>query len=625
MSSSSIKINSNVASLQTQRYLSQTNRGLEKIFERLSSGLRITRASDDAAGLAISSLLSVDAKVYTQGIRNLNDGSSLLAVYEGALGSLSGIVSRLQELASQSANGVLTLKQRQALDAEAQALRAEYGRIRTTTNFNGLSLLESSAFSLSLQGGYGEDNALKIILGSDLPSRHIGTGTFQTIQTLSVPGADTGTAAYAEAADFNNDGNLDVAVIDNLADTSIFLGNGDGSFRSGVNYADSTSMGRGKSADINGDGNIDLVFGSVSSNGFNVRLGNGDGSFRKGIQYAGVTDNRHVDVGDINMDGIVDVVSGSFTGSSVSYALGNGDGTFRAQVTIVVAASAVIDVKIVDLDGDGKNDILYEEAVSGSGFLLHNEGSLTFSNSFLIDAPNGGVDFEAHDFNDDGYKDLVLVDQAGGVSTRIANGDGTFRATGFMSGLAGVGAGVGNVIAVTDYNQDGVKDLVIQGASVFLGNSNGTFSALTSTGASPMTRLWSADFNGDGIVDILSTPGDELSISISAALETPELAGFTLKTIEGARSAIDAFQSAQEGLSQEFGRVGSLQSRLQSAIPNLRVAQENYLSAASQISDADVAFETLELTRLNILRQAGSAVLAQANLQTEIAIRLLTA
>ena len=113
---SSITINSNIASLNAQRRFAKSSQSLQDSFTRLSSGLRINRSSDDAAGLAIAESLNVDSRVFAQGIRNLNDGISLLNVAEAATGEISNILFRLRELATQSANGTLSKEQRGALD-----------------------------------------------------------------------------------------------------------------------------------------------------------------------------------------------------------------------------------------------------------------------------------------------------------------------------------------------------------------------------------------------------------------------------------------------------------------------------------------------------------------------------
>ena len=130
----SITLGSNIASLRGQRQLTKTSDELGTVFERLSSGQRINRASDDAAGLAIADDLKAKSKIYVQGVRNLNDGLSLLSIADSALESLSGIVQRMEELAAQAANGIYGQEQRAALNEEAQALADEFFRITKTTH-----------------------------------------------------------------------------------------------------------------------------------------------------------------------------------------------------------------------------------------------------------------------------------------------------------------------------------------------------------------------------------------------------------------------------------------------------------------------------------------------------------
>jgi flagellin len=136
-----INIRTNIASLSAQRNLEESTLGLTTAFERLSSGLRINRARDDAAGLAIAESLKSDAKIASVGIRNANDGISIIAIADQAIGQIGNVLSRLAELAEQSANGVYGNTQRSALQNEFQALTSEIERIAYTTEFNGLRLL----------------------------------------------------------------------------------------------------------------------------------------------------------------------------------------------------------------------------------------------------------------------------------------------------------------------------------------------------------------------------------------------------------------------------------------------------------------------------------------------------
>ncbi|MCB0346112.1 MAG: hypothetical protein KDD66_13420, partial [Bdellovibrionales bacterium] len=137
-----LSILSNVSSLRAQRVLGNATRQTALSFERLSSGLRINRASDDAAGLAISEDLNVKSRIAATASRNISDGVSLLQIAGGALDSISNLVTRMSELAEQAANGTLGNEQRAALQQEYVALNREIARISESTEFNGIKLFE---------------------------------------------------------------------------------------------------------------------------------------------------------------------------------------------------------------------------------------------------------------------------------------------------------------------------------------------------------------------------------------------------------------------------------------------------------------------------------------------------
>jgi len=145
-------VNTNLFSVTAQRHLDTTGGDLRRSLERLSSGLRINDAYDDAAGLAIADRLGRDVRVASQAIRNANDGISALAIGEKALGQVNEILTRLSELASQSATGTVTNTQRSAIQEEFSQLLSEVSRISATTVFNGVNLL-SSGTTVSLQVG----------------------------------------------------------------------------------------------------------------------------------------------------------------------------------------------------------------------------------------------------------------------------------------------------------------------------------------------------------------------------------------------------------------------------------------------------------------------------------------
>ena len=181
----SITIGTNITSLQSQRRLGLASAQLSKTFERLSSGQRINKASDDAAGLAIADKLRADQRVATVAIRNANDGISTIAIADSALGEIGNVLTRLAELAQQSANGTFSNVQRSALSNEFMALGSEIERIAKTTEFNGVGLLSGTG-SIVLQVG----------LNSSVDSQMSISGVQGTLASLGL-GAGAGALSYS--------------------------------------------------------------------------------------------------------------------------------------------------------------------------------------------------------------------------------------------------------------------------------------------------------------------------------------------------------------------------------------------------------------------------------------------
>ena len=181
-----ITLGSNIASLKAQRTLGLSTEQLGRTFERLSSGQRINRASDDAAGLAIADSLKASQRVATVAIRNANDGISTIAIADSALGEIGNVLSRLAELAEQSANGVFSTPQRSALSNEFVALASEIERIAVTTQFNGVTLL-SGGSALTLQIGFNSGSTSQISF----------TGVQGTLNALGLATANSSALTYS--------------------------------------------------------------------------------------------------------------------------------------------------------------------------------------------------------------------------------------------------------------------------------------------------------------------------------------------------------------------------------------------------------------------------------------------
>ena len=190
-----VRIFNNVASLNAQRILGLNNDRLAKSVERISSGIRINRGADDAAGLAISEALRSDIRGLRQAVRNANDGIALINVAEGALNEQSSILIRLRELASQAATGTVGSTERATIQLEFSALRNEIDRIAATSQFNGQGLVDgslassiSSANQVFIQVGIDSTANSRINLNTEINLKAV-TSTILGIDTLSVTAA----------------------------------------------------------------------------------------------------------------------------------------------------------------------------------------------------------------------------------------------------------------------------------------------------------------------------------------------------------------------------------------------------------------------------------------------------
>ncbi|MFO1076858.1 MAG: flagellin [Planctomycetota bacterium] len=186
-----LRVNTNAASINAQRNLSQVTDRLSGNFRRLSTGLRISTAADDAAGLAISERLRSQIRSLDQAKRNANDGISLVQTAEGALNEVSSILIRLRELAVQSSNGSVSNQDKDTLDSEFQNLVSEVNRIGSSTEFSGIKLLDGSATSVSFQVGFGTTSGIDTIA----VSLSAALSTSLSLQSLDIGSGGTTTTA----------------------------------------------------------------------------------------------------------------------------------------------------------------------------------------------------------------------------------------------------------------------------------------------------------------------------------------------------------------------------------------------------------------------------------------------
>ncbi len=332
--------------------------------------------------------------------------------------------------------------------------------------------------------------------------------------------------------DFNNDGKLDLAVADTSSgDVSILLGNGDGTFQSPVSY----TVGQGASfqffqvavGDFNGDGKLDFVVSDFDDNYVSVFIGNGDGTFKPGVTYVVGTNPTSVAVADVNGDGNLDlaVTNQNCTNGgppcgvgTVSILRGDGDGTFQAKVDYP-AGSNPNWVAVGDFNKDGRLDLAVADGnsvVPSAVSVLLGNGDGTFRTPVSYALNTNGASVAVADFNGDGRLDLAVVDNIGLVSILMGNGDGTFQPrTDYAVGSFPWGS-----LSIGDFNGDGHPDLAVanfgsNSVSVLLGKGDGTFQPQiqVSTGSSPH-GVTSGDFNRDGRLDLAVANTQDNTVSI---------------------------------------------------------------------------------------------------------------
>lgn len=547
-------INSNIPSLTAQRNLNSSQASLTTSLERLSSGLRINSAKDDAAGLSISERMTSQVRGLNQAARNANDGISMSQTAEGALSAMGNNLQRIRELAVQASNATNTAGDRAALQSEVTQLTAEIQRVATQTQFNGLNLMDGSLGTLNFQVGA---NANQVISAS--------SGNFQT----------------------NAFGNYRIGGL------AAFTTGGVGDLVAGTVGAATDAIGN--SLMLSQGGAASAVVGAAAANDFKVSTSAGgfDVYYR-----AGASANEIATA--INR-----------TGSGVN-------------------ASAITEVVI----GDG--------TTSGTGFLQNT----TYSFAISTDTSGSGADpkFTTISFKTGGSDDTAAVNAGTYLSTAVQAFNDAAAKTGFSA--EAVLTETGNwAIKVTNTSGEDLRILndsydnagaavavAVNDISVLDGDSattGGTYTALA--GGALTAGVWAAAsgdwFTGKVLLDssksfsvttavadvfqAAGTPGTAAVGTYGAQLQATNAADVT--TFNSATRTLSIIDSALATVNDQRARFGALQNRMESTISNLQSASENLSASRSRIRDADFASESANLTRSQILQQAGVAMLAQAN------------
>jgi len=310
------------------------------------------------------------------------------------------------------------------------------------------------------------------------------------------------------SADFNKDGDLDLATVGYGSSLSIRLGNGDGTFGAQTTYNTQATYSIAlASADFNGDGNLDLATMNRNNQSISILLGMGDGTFASGLVTPVGINVHSVAAADFNKDGKMDLAITTLGDNRVFILIGNGDGTFEPKVGYS-AGGGLHQVATGDFDADGSPDLVVCSFSDGKVSVLLGNGDGTFAPKVDYSTEQYTTRVAVGDLNKDGRLDLVATSGTGAtgyVSILLGNGDGTFQNHVSIS----TGGSDSRAILIGDFTGDGKMDILIGNwgstfLSILRGNGDGTFNAAAKhpVGTDSILNLTSADYSGDGILDI---------------------------------------------------------------------------------------------------------------------------
>lgn len=611
-----LAINTNSASINAQRSVGQSSDQLGKSLEKLSSGLRINRASDDAAGMAIATKLSAQVKGLQQAQRNANNAISLLQTAEGALNTQTNILQRLRELAVQAASDDNTAADRTTLNQEATQLVAELTRNAATTEFNGASILDGSYVGKAFQIGANNSQSVNFDIAD---ARAKSLGTRATLTTNLSDGANNGqgtgniTAGQVTLNSTNvvtdsSDDTVSVleirsnfaAACASLDGASVFaiVGNGATTATVVLGAFNSSTAASGASA----------ISGVISNFNTNAALASVVGVKLRGAATTAAssyitltaTGGRNVTLSAttagtvlINYLGTeLGTIASTFVGSSAAAAVT----TYNGETSAIAKAAAVNAVK----NTTGVSATVETTKVTGSGAIT-------------------AVTLSAGDFYING------VDM-GAVTVTASDGNGALTsAINAKTADTGVAASIDAAGKLVLTAKDG-RNIAVDGVSAVATGLGLTFNSTANVqrGQVTLNSKSAIKLDGTSVGRIGNdSSGSALTARTVAVDSTNRLSGLDISSQSGAAAAILSIDAAIDQLNATRSSIGAIQSRVQLTVQSLGTAAENLSASESRIRDADFAFETARFTRAQILTQAGTSILAQANNTSQVALQLL--
>ncbi|MCB0328679.1 MAG: hypothetical protein KDD70_03420 [Bdellovibrionales bacterium] len=627
-----VTLGKNLSSLRVSRQLDANSQRLSSTFERLSSGLRINSAVDDPAGLAVSSKLQADARVMNRARLNLNDATSLLNVADGALGQVSSLLTRMSELAAQSANGSFSLTQRISLNKESQALDQEIRRITAGTTFNDLNIFRSGEFSESsvlLANGDGAFNLASLGEVSD-NGRYAQYGAgFAIADYYTIRDRETGDSYVM---DLNTDiGSVVSSSVLEVTDSGLaILGVNTGSGTNLYSYdfatATYTALTATATSDTFAADGVD-----VSADGRTLVFSSQTIYADEAVATSGGTAGAAYRLYSLDLTTGIVRTNGTDLNARLSRAEVSGDGT---QVAYLTTASTTA-LYTADLTSRVSSATLVNSAVGATITNLtlagiRDTGEVIFaSNNNLVGNGNSYSQFFMADPDAGTLMQLTAFEQSGTIANVKLSTDAStlfFTSTGNYTGE--------NADARTQLFRLDTSIGELEQLSGFT-SSDPAFGNIRTTTTGRMFVIETAaddviqyDFSENAVnFDFKAGNGAEGRIltSIANLRESLSFLGsLSLSSQSASQDALDEIELGMEALSQVRGSIGAGLSRLGIANEIAESLVIEFDAAISRIRDVDVARETAELVRLNILQQSGAALLAQTNLQPNLAVQLIS-
>ncbi|AFP29889.1 flagellin [Marinobacter sp. BSs20148] len=618
-------INTNVASLNAQNQLSKSQGMNDQALQRLSSGLRINSAKDDAAGLAISTRFSSQITGLNVAVRNANDAISLSQTAEGALNEVTNNLQRIRELAVQSANSTNSSSDREALNQEVQQRIEEVNRIAGQTAFNGLKVLDGSFGDAVFQVGANVGETIGLDLNASVRTDAIGGVAQATSVALNTVIAEEGALTPGTAATYAVDAtNL-------IADYSTVAATATDSLVSGA-YTQAASTTSSDAFQFSIDGVV--ASDNLVANATDAQLDTDIAAFVAGSSGA-YTQAGSVVGGNLvisRTDGDDLLLETSFSdgiGSAVAAAGTTSDGTFAtSNFTGLAATTGTVE--------DTSANITFTVTDPESNVLSVTLDSNITSAADLATAIQGQTGYGAATFTAAADGNNVVFTDASNATGSFAIG-GTDSATVTAENVAGsTAAGTADTAgAAASSITLGASDLTFQfGDGDALAVAAGTYSTVQSFVDGVNTALGgnaSAVLGDDNVLTI--TSGEAITVAATGDASTAFTAGANavsgnlqdadVLTVDGANTTIQRVDAALTSISDLRSTFGAIQNRFESTIANLSTSVENLSAANSRILDADFASETAELAKSQVLQQAGISVLAQANARPQQVLSLL--